>query len=152
MCAIESYCTFMLVTKCTIWPCTWIESNKCHLCRRRTPICVEDEHFTHFTCSFIYMVQYATFQDFWIWVGPNGFYSGFSTELSFNLIVKRKDVLESQMVRLFFTWKIMTRGRGYLPGLLRFILTFKKKYLSTSDQNYHILKGVSVKTKVVIRN
>ena len=40
-------------------------------------------------------------------------------------------------------------GRDYLPELLQFILTFKKKYISTSDQNYHILKGVSVKTKLV---
>ena len=31
-------------------------------------------------------------------------------------------------------------GRGYLLELLRFIWTFKKKYLSTLDQNYHTLK------------
>ena len=39
-------------------------------------------------------------------------------------------------------------GRGYLPELLQFILTFSKD-VSTSDQNYHILKVVSVETKVV---
>ena len=99
----------------------------------------------------LYMVQFATFQDFWIWVGPNRFYSGFSTELSFNLFVKRKDVLESQMASKSFTWKIMTMGRGYLPELLRFIWTFFKN-VSTSDQNYHILKVDTLKTKVVIRN
>ena len=38
-------------------------------------------------------------------------------------------------------------GRGYLPELLRFIWTFFKN-VSTSDQNYHVLKVVSVKTKV----
>ena len=80
---------------------------------------------------------------------PNKFYSGFSTELSFDLFVKRKDVLESQMIRESDTLKIMTMERGYLPGLLRFIWTFLKN-VSTSDQNYHILKVVSVKTKVVI--
>ena len=74
----------------------------------------------------IYMVQYATFQYFYIWVWPNRFYSGFSTELSFDLFVKRKNVLESQMASKSFTWKIMTMGRGYLPELLRFILTFLK--------------------------
>ena len=99
----------------------------------------------------IYMVQYATFQYFYIWVWPNRFYSGFSKELSFDLFVKRKDVVESQMAREWFTWKIMTMGRGYLPELLQFIWTFFKN-VSTSDQNYHILKVVSVKTKVVVRN
>ena len=52
------------------------------------------------TPCIMYMVQYATFQDFCLWVGPNRFYSGFSTELSFNLFVKRKDVLESRMARI----------------------------------------------------
>ena len=69
--------------------------------------------------SVLYMIQYGTFQYFCIWVWPNRFYSGFSTELSFDLFVKRKDVLESQMARQSFTWKIMTMGRGYLPELLR---------------------------------
>ena len=75
----------------------------------------------------------------------------FSTELSFNLFVKRKNVLESQMIRESDTLKIMTMGRGYLPVLSSFILTILKN-VSTLDQNYHILKVVSVKTKVVIRN
>ena len=100
---------------------------------------------------YIYGPIFATFVNFCLWVCQNWFYSGFSTELSFNLFVKRKDVLESQMARKSFTWKIMTMGRGYLPELLRFIWTFLKN-VSISDQNYHILKVVSVKTKVVVRN
>ena len=36
------------------------------------------------------MVQYATFQYFCIWVGPNRFYSGFSTELSFNFVCQKE--------------------------------------------------------------
>ena len=37
-------------------------------------------------------------------------------------------------------------GRGYLPGLLAFILPFLKN-VSTLEQNYHISKVFSVKTK-----
>ena len=68
----------------------------------------------------LFMVQYATFQDFLLWIYQNWFYSRFSTELSFNLFIKRKDVLESQMIRESETLKITTIGRVYLPGLLRF--------------------------------
>ena len=63
---------------------------------------------------------------------------------------KTKDVLESQMTGESDTLKIMTMGRGYLLGLLRFIWTFFKN-VSTLDQNYHILKVDSIQTKVVFK-
>ena len=43
-------------------------------------------------------------------------------------------------------------GKRLFAGTVPIYFDLFKKYISTSDQNYHILKVVSVKTKVVVRN
>ena len=67
------------------------------------------------------------------------------------MFVKRKNILERQMPRQSDTLKIMNMGRGYLPVLSSFIFTILKN-VSTLDQNYNILKVVSVQAKMVFKN
>ena len=65
------------------------------------------------------------------------------------------DFLSKEFPWLIFRVRLIKKiirliGRGYLRGLLAFILTILKK-VATLDQNYHILKVVSVQTKVVFK-
>ena len=100
---------------------------------------------------YIYMACFRTGQNFnWnmsvfcfqFW------YSDFSPICLIDLI---QNVSENKQHSSFRQIVKTLMGRGYLPGLLALILPFLKN-VSTLDQNYHILKVVSVKSKVVIRN